>query len=61
MDRDRDKPTMRLLGALRHATGRVAFEKMPDEDWAEAERLAVSLYKLIRNHRSQAKMHRYQK
>ena len=56
---DRDKPTLRLLGALRHATGRATIETMADDHWAEAERLAASLHRLIKARRDQAKHDRY--
>ena len=56
---DRDKRTMRLLGALRHATGRATIETMSDDHWAEAERLAASLHRLIKARRDQAKYDRY--
>ena len=58
---DRDKPTLRLLGALRHATGRATIETMADDHWAEAERLAASLHRLIKARRDQAKAERYQR
>ncbi len=58
---DRDKPTLRLLGALRHATGRATIETMADEQWAEMERLAASLHRLIKSRRDQAKAERYQR
>jgi hypothetical protein len=54
-----DKPTLRLLGALRHATGRATIETMADDHWAEAERLAASLHRLIKARRDQAKSERY--
>ena len=57
----RDKPTLRLLGALRHATGRATIETMADDHWAEAERLAASLHRLIKARRDQAKAERYQR
>ena len=56
---DRDKRTMRLLGALRHATGRATIETMSDDHWAEAERLAASLHRLIKSRRYAAKAERY--
>jgi hypothetical protein len=58
---DRNKPTLRLLGALRHATGRATIETMADDHWAEAERLAASLHRLIKSRRDQAKAERYQR
>ena len=54
-----EKSDLRLLGALRHATGRATIETMPDDHWAEAERLAASLHKLIKSRRDQAKHDRY--
>lgn len=54
-----DKPTLRLLGALRHATGRATLETMSDDHWGEAERLAASLHKLIKSRRDAAKAERY--
>ncbi len=56
-----DKPSLRLLGALRHATGRATIETMADDHWAEAERLAASLHRLIKARRDQAKAERYQR
>jgi hypothetical protein len=58
---DRNKPTLRLLGALRHATGRATIETMADDHWAEAKRLAASLHRLIKSRRDQAKAERYQR
>ena len=54
-----DKPNLRLLGALRHATGRATIETMADDHWAEAERLAASLHRLIKSRRDAAKSERY--
>ena len=59
---DRDKlSTLKLRGALRHATGRATIERMTDDEWADMERLAASLHRLIKSRRDQAKSERYQR
>lgn len=51
---------MRLIGALRHATGRATIETMTLDDWQEALRLATGLQRLIQQRVEQARDAQYQ-
>ena len=51
---------MRLIGALRHATGRATIETMTLDDWQEALRLATGLQRLIQRRVEQARDAKYQ-
>ena len=51
---------LRLLGALRHATGRATMETMSLDDWQEALRLTTGLQKLVQRRVEEARDAKYQ-
>ena len=55
-----DAEKLKLLGALRHATGRATIETMSLDDWQEALRLATGLQKLIQRRVEEARDAKYQ-
>lgn len=55
-----DVEKLRLLGALRHATGRATMETMSLDDWQEALRLATNLQRLVQRRVEEARNAKYQ-
>ena len=51
---------MRLIGALRHATGRATMETMSLDDWQDALRLATNLQRLVQRRVEEARDAKYQ-
>lgn len=55
-----DVEKLKLLGALRHATGRATMETMSLDDWQEALRLATGLQRLVQRRVEEARDAKYQ-
>ena len=55
-----DVEKLKLLGALRHATGRATMETMSLDDWQDALRLATNLQRLVQRRVEEARDAKYQ-